>query len=105
MRTLEFNVQAQRIHKNPDCDFTKIVAGTRNYLQAHFTFSPEWQDCILVASFWRGGKEYAALIQNGICDIPSEALGGRTFGVSVTGQRGNYKLTTNRIVVRQEVFG
>lgn len=104
MRVLEFNVKAQHICKNPSCDFTNIVAGTKNYLQAHFTFSPEWQDCILVASFWRGGKEYAALIQNGTCDIPQEVLGGRTFGVSVTGQRGSYILTTNRAIVRQEVF-
>lgn len=104
MRTLEFNVQAQHIYKNPNCDFTKIVAGTKNYLQAHFTLSPEWHDCLLVASFWRGGKEYAVLIQNGTCDIPPEALGGRTFGVSVTGQRGDYILTTNQTIVRQEVF-
>ena len=66
MRALKFNVNAQQIHKDPDCGFSNIVAGTKNYLKAHFTFSPEWQDCILVARFWRGGKEYAALIQDGI---------------------------------------
>ena len=104
MRMLDFNVEAQRIYKNPDCDFTNIVAGTKNYLQAHFTFSPEWQDCILVASFWRGGKEYAVMIQNGVCDIPNEVLSGRTFGVSVTGQRGDCRLTTNKTIVRQEVL-
>lgn len=103
MRVLEFNVDAQHIYKDPDCDFTDIVAGSKNYLHAHFTFSPEWDDCILVASFWRGGKEHARLLENGTCDIPPEVLTGRTFGVSVIGQRGDYLITTDRIIVRQEV--
>ena len=103
MRTLKFNVDIQHICKDPSCDFTNIVAGTQNYLQAHFTFSPEWHDCTLVASFWRGKKEYAVLIQDGVCDIPPEVLVGRTFGVSVIGQRDDYRITTNRISIRQEV--
>lgn len=103
MRVLEFNVDAQIIRKDPTCDFTNIVAGSKNYLHAHFTFSPEWGDCIKVASFWRGGKEHARLLENDMCDIPPEALTGRTFGVSAVGQRGDYLITTNRTIVRQEV--
>jgi hypothetical protein len=103
MRTLKFNVDVQRIQKDPDCDFTNIVAGTQNYLQAYFTFSPEWHDCVLVASFWRGEKEHAVLIEDGKCEIPPEVLVGRTFGLSVIGQREDYCITTNRIKVRQEV--
>lgn len=103
MRLLSFNVDAQHISKDPDCDFTKIVAGTRNYLRAHFTFSPEWQDCVKVASFWKGGKEHAVMLENDECEIDSEALTGITFGVTVTGQKGNYRITTNRVLVRQEV--
>lgn len=103
MRTLKFTVNAQCINKDSDCDFTNIVAGTQNYLQAYFTFSPEWHDCIKVASFWRGEKEHAVLIKDGTCNIPPEALTGRTFRVSVIGQRGDYRITTNRILVRQEV--
>lgn len=103
MRLLNFNVDAQHISKDPNCDFTRIVAGTRNYLRAHFAFSSEWQDCIKVASFWRGGKEYAVLLQNDECEIDPEALTGVAFGVTVTGQKGNYRITTNRVSVRQEV--
>ena len=103
MRILRFNVDIQHIHKDSNCDFTNIVAGTHNYLQAHFTFSPEWHDCIIAASFWRGGKEHAVLTEDGKCDIPNEVLGGRTFGISLTGQRDDYRITTNRIIVRQEV--
>ena len=103
MRVLKFIVDAQRIYRDPDCDFTNIVSGTQNYLQAYFSFSPEWHDCTLVASFWRGDKEHAVLIQDGLCDIPAEVLTGRTFGLSLIGQRDEYRITTNRIIVRQEV--
>lgn len=103
MRTLAFNVNSQQLTKDPACDFSGLVAGTRNYLQACFSFSQEWADCQLVASFWRGKKEHAAYIVNGVCDIPPEALVGRTFKVSVTGQKGDYRITTNKVVVHQEV--
>lgn len=101
MRLLNFNVDAQKVTKAPDCDFTNIVAGTSGYLRAHFTFSPEWNDCVKIAQFWRGEKEHAVLIENGECDIPSEALKGPTFRVSVTGKRGEYRITTDRVLVRQ----
>lgn len=104
MRLLAFNVESQCVHKDPNCDFTNIVAGTKNYLRAKFTFSDEWRDCVKVASFWRGEKEYASVLNSdGICDIPPEALTGATFRVSVIGQKQAYRITTNKIVVRQEV--
>lgn len=104
MRLLIFNVDSQCVHKDPNCDFTNIVAGTKNYLRAKFTFSDEWRDCVKVASFWRGEKEHAAVLNSdGICDIPPEALTGATFRVSVIGQKQDYRITTNKIVVRQEV--
>ena len=103
MRLLKFNVNAQKISKAPDCDFTNLVAGTSGYLRAHFTFSPEWNNCVKVAQFWRGEREYAVLIENGMCDIDPEALVGQTFRVSVIGQRGSYRITSNKVLVRQEV--
>ena len=103
MRLLNFNVDAQQLSKDPNCDFNNLVAGTRNYLRAHFTFSPEWRDCVKVASFWRGSKEHAVLLQNDECEIDPEALTGMTFAVTVTGQRGDYRITTNRVLIRQGV--
>lgn len=104
MRVLSFNVGSQQISKDPQCDFKGLVAGTQKYLQARFSFSPEWQDCILVASFWRGNNEHAVLIKDNVCEIPSEVLTGRAFSVSVTGQRGDYRITTNKVYVRQEGY-
>lgn len=103
MRPLRFNIDAQQITKDPECDFSNLVSGSRNYLKAYFTFSKEWDDCTLVASFWRGNKEHAVLIRNNTCDIPTEVLTGATFFVSVTGQRNDYRITTNRVLIRQEV--
>ena len=103
MRLLKFNVNAQRIQKDPDCDFDNLVAGTEGYLRAQFTFSQEWQDCLIVASFWRGKNEHAVLVENGECEIPPEALVGATFHISLIGQRGDYQITTNKTIVRQEV--
>jgi hypothetical protein len=97
-----FKVNGQQIEKDPNCDFSGLVAGTEGYLKAKFTFSEEWKDCVLVASFWRGINEHAALIKNNECEIPPEALKTTAFSVSVTGKRGGYKITTNRIFVRQE---
>lgn len=102
MRVLSFNVDAQRISKDPDCDFTGLVPGSRNYLQAHFTFSEEWDRCVLVASFWRGKNEHAVLIKDNQCEIPPEVLTGRTFAVSIIGQRGDVIIPTNKVYVRQE---
>lgn len=103
MRSLKFVVNAQQISKDPECDFSGLVAGTKNYLKAYFTFSEEWKECKLAVSFWRGRKEYAYSLENGSCIIPPEVLTGATFSISVTGQKGNYRITTNRVTVRQEV--
>lgn len=103
MRTLKFGINAQKIAKDPLCDFSDIVAGTKNYLKAQFSFSGEWDGCILVASFWRGNKEYAKRIIDNECIIPSEVLTGATFKVSVSGRRDNYSITTDKVTVRQVV--
>ena len=103
MRSLMFKVNAQKIVRDPECDFTGIVAGTKGYLKAKFIFTEEWNGCILVASFWKGSEEHAVRIVNNECDIPPEALTGATFKVSVTGKRRDFLIKTNRVLVVQEV--
>ena len=107
MRTLEFKVSEQMITKREGCDFSKIVAGSSGYLRAKFYFlSGSWRDCIKAASFWMNGQEHAAVLDdNDMCMIPPEALTDRSFHVSVLGIRPetDYRITTNKIKVRQEV--
>ena len=102
MRVLSFDVNGQQISKKTDCNFSGLVTGTRNYLQAHFSFSPDWDGCVIVVSFWKGSNEYAVPIKDNMCVIPSEVLTRKSYGISVIGQRGDYRITTNRIYIRQE---
>lgn len=103
MRTLRFIVHGQQLKPAPGCDFTGLVPGTVGYLEAQFEFDSEWNGCAKAASFFRfGGKEFAAPIVNGRCEIPAEALEKEVFKVSVTGARKGFRITTNRIDVYQK---
>lgn len=106
MRTLEFNVNKQRLTKKSECDFSGIVAGSKNYLEAKFYFSPEWDECSRkVASFWNGDEEHAAFLNaDNTCVIPHEALTSNKFSVSVIGVNSSYRIGTNRSKVNQEVI-
>lgn len=42
MRVLKFNVNGQILKADNKCDFDNIVAGSKNYLIAEFTFDDEW---------------------------------------------------------------
>lgn len=98
---LNFHVEKQKISKSYGCDFSGIARGTSGYLKAAFSFSDEWNGCKKAASFWKLGKEYPALIINGQCEIPEEALTWGNFQVSVTGVRDNFVITTNKVTVEQ----
>lgn len=102
MRTLKFIIQGQQIKKDPDCDFSGIVSGTKGYLYAQFSFSEEWEGCRMAAVFSSMRKEYPQPIKNGRCVIPAEALEWDNFGVRVVGQRDGYRITTNEVKVKQE---
>lgn len=100
MRILEFIVNKQQLMQNPECDFSSIIAGTKDYLKAKFQFSEEWDGCRKAASFWLNGCEYATLLDdNDECAIPSEVLTRKSFLVSLTG-KGDYKITTNKLKIR-----
>lgn len=104
MRTLKFKVDGLSIQRDPECDFSGLVPGTEGYLQAEFSFSPAWDDCVKVASFTSiFGKEYEpqVLIENS-CLIPAEALARESFKIRVLGKSPSTKLVTNKILVKQD---
>ena len=111
MRVLEFEVKQQRIRKQPGCDFSHIVAGSNGYLQAKFNFSSEWDGCRKVATFSGEQPEPETSVfldENNCCEIPREALVGKSFDVFVTGAKktlssGTYLFQTSRMTVTQEV--
>ena len=108
MRTLKFIVDNQIIKQDPACDFSNLVPGTEEYLQAEFSFSQEWKGCTKVAAFWSMlGKEYPAQVikDGGTCMIPSEALKRRAFKIQVLGKNNQTKLTTNKLQINQNGGG
>lgn len=95
MRVLEFIAEGQKLRRDPDCDFTGIVAGSRGYLQARFRFSKEWSGCKKVAVFMDKGKPYPAGLKDNMCIIPWEALEtASAVQVYVIGRRPGYEITT-----------
>ena len=104
MRTLKFIVENQIIRQDPKCDFSGLVPGTKGYIQAEFEFSPEWDDCAKIASFYSiMGRElpYQVLKDGRTCMIPSEALERQSFKLKVLGTNGDKIITTNKVMVSQ----
>lgn len=104
MRVLKFLVDGQDIIPDPSCDFSGLIPGSQGYLQAEFTFSKDWESCVKVAAFFSNlGTEYEPQVLKGgkRCIIPSEALKKSIFKVQVIGQRGDYKICTNKCRVHQ----
>lgn len=101
MRILRFIANGQILEPDPECDFTGLVSGTKGYLHAEFEFDNDWIGCRVAASFFSLDKEYPAIVEDGICEIPAGALSFRDFYVQLTGIRDGYKITTNRQIVRK----
>lgn len=101
MRVLKFNVTGQILKVDNKCDFENIVAGSKNYLIAEFTFDNEWLQYKKVAVFMNGKNEYPVLIEGNKCVIDSQALTSGWFYVYVVGQLQNERINTNSVGVRQ----
>ena len=77
---LEFVVNHQEIMRN---DSFEVVAGSRNYLVARFTFTEEWTGS-KTAVFGKDDKHYTMLIDDdNKCYVPWEAIQPPMFTVSV----------------------
>lgn len=104
MRVLRFIVNGQTIEKDPNCDFSGLVPGSSGYLQAEFSFSPEWKGCRKVAAFYSMmGGEYPpqVLKDEQTCVIPAEACAKRGFKIKVLGKLGDFKIATDKVTVSQ----
>ena len=105
MRTLKFIVTGQHIEKDPICDFSGLVPGTENYLQAEFVFSDEWAGRKKAATFWKLGREFPAELHGdkiATCKIPRAAVSHIEFGVSVTRMEGKGFVRTNILTVERK---
>ena len=102
--TLKFNVQGQVLSLDPSCNLDNIVPGTEGYIQAEFSFSKEWDNCLKVVGFYSNlGREFEPqVLKDGkVCLIPSDALRKSIFKVEVFGKRDDYTIRTNKITLYQ----
>ena len=87
MRVLDFIVSGQTLTKDPLCDFSGIAAGSQGYLFARFRFSKDWTGCKKAALFTDSkGKEYPVGLKDNMCEIPADALTGRSVRVMIVGR-------------------
>lgn len=105
MRTLRFIVEELRLKKDPECDFTGLVSGTRGYYKARFAFSREWKGLKKVVIFsTRDDKKFIPIFNDAI-EIPKEITDNSTYYVSVYGKSDEYELTTNLVTIFQRKGG
>lgn len=103
MRTLKFNIEGQKLQKDPTCDFSDLVAGTEGYLDVIFSFSSEWNGCKKAVIFSdTQGFGYPVPIINNRCDIPKDVLTDYYFKLHVVGVKEDYTLVTNDVRVNQK---
>lgn len=104
MRTLRFIVEGQSIKPDPTCDFGNLIPGTENFIQAQFSFSKEWNNCVKVAAFYSMlGAEYKPqqIRSDLTCMIPVEATKRQRFKLQVIGRNEQSKIITNKLTVEQ----
>lgn len=104
MRTLRFIVEGESIKQDPECNFGGLFPGRNPNICAEFSFSPEWENKVKVAAFWSMlDTEYEPqeLEDGESCIIPAEALARASFKIQILGKKGDTKLITNKLAVRQ----
>lgn len=102
MRTLEFNVNGQRLSKTGN--FSGIVRGSTNYLKCAFNFTDsDWNKCKIGIVFEYRGIEHVVIMGNDrAVVVPPDISDKKSFRVRVVGIKDNYKLSTNKVLVNQE---
>ena len=91
---LEFKVDKQIITRT---DTTEVVADSRNYLTASFTFSDEWKDKAKTAVFGYNGEYRHTVLEDDGCLVPWEVIRAPYFSVSVF---CGSLLNTNMVLVK-----
>lgn len=104
MRDLIFNVNSQRLSKNPRSNFENIIIGSSNYLRCVFVFDYTWNGFKKVAVFFdvENKKEFPVLIKNSSCMVPDEVSNKEIFGFYLVGKKDNQKVKTSSIEIEQE---
>lgn len=91
MVNVNFQVEGQHLK----CLDKKIIAsGSKNYLNAVFTFSQDWEGMCKTAIFVRNGVKKCKLLVEDQCVIPWEVIQQGGFVLSLVGMRDGSVVTT-----------
>lgn len=101
MRTLKFIVDGQRLKKDPQCDFSGLVVGSKNYLECEFAFSKDWVNMAKAATFKSGVFTEHVPIINNLCKIPDSITDSTRIHLTITGRDTRTILTTNTSIIIQ----
>ena len=98
-KTLDFFVDEQFIR----APHHKVVADSRGYLTARFSFGDAWRGLTKTAVFLGAdGRTYHVLLTDDACEVPPQVLRPTQFFVSVF---GGDRLTTDRVAVEVAASG
>ena len=101
MRVLKFKVNQQKLEKDPSCDFSDIIQGSKNYLCCDFVFDKNLQKYRKVACFINDRSvEYVPII-NDRCFVPDSVAQGDVINFFITFVDKEEQFDTNQIYVRQ----
>ena len=71
--------------QNVSGEYSPVASDSINYLEACFSFSPDWYGLEKTAQFTQNGKTYNVLLEKNKCLLPSELCEGFA-DISVFGQ-------------------
>ena len=107
---LIFNVTNQELRR---VDNTTPATDSKDYLQARFTVTDDWNGATLLALWKKGTTTYTAKISGGVCTVPAEVLArdqsagfqrNKVF-VTLVGENGTKRITTNELRVDLDASG
>lgn len=104
MRTLKFVIEDQILKPDPSCKFDNLVPGGKECVKLEFSFSSDWNGYAKAVEFTSAlGKSFTPklLVDGRACIVPTEALARRVFKVRVVGKKGETKIVTNKVAVKQ----
>ena len=100
-RALSFVVEGQKIKRDDNCDFSGLVAGTKNFYEAKFMFDSSWEDYKKIVVFRaKDVLKYVPLTTDS-CMIPDEIVEALIYYVSVVGINGDVSLPTTEVFIKQ----
>lgn len=98
---LGFTVRNKVLKKDLTTPFNNMEAGSGQTYTASFQLDEEWHGYSCVACFITEHKTHYVPLISSRADIPADVLQNKKFAVSIVGQKGSTRISTNENQVIQ----